>query len=65
MLEKFRKLAELYKMLIVAGLVAAFLLLLSLIPLFVFNQPGWLIGVAIGSVIEITNIALLYICSNL
>ena len=56
----FKNLGELYKMLILSGVVAVVLLLLSLIPLFVFSQPGWLIGVAIGSVIEVANITLLY-----
>lgn len=37
-----------------------FLCLLSLIPLFVFNQTGWLIGVSIGSTVGIINILLTY-----
>ena len=54
------KLSELSKMLILAGLVAFGLLLLSLIPLIAFHQTGWLIGIALGSAIEILNIFLLY-----
>ena len=56
----YHRLNELQRMLILAGLVSIVLLLLSLIPLFAFNQFGWLIGVAIGSVIEIVNVTLLY-----
>ena len=60
-MKKFiNKLNELQKMLILAALVAFVLLLLSLIPLFAFKQTGWLIGIAIGSAIEILNIFLLY-----
>lgn len=33
--------------------------LIALIPLF-FGQPGWLIGIGIGTVIELVNIVLLY-----
>ncbi len=54
------KLNELQKMELLATVVAVTLCLLALIPLFVFNQPGWLIGVAIGSAIELVNIFLLY-----
>ena len=51
---------ELIKMLEYAAIIALALCLLALIPLFVFGQPGWLIGVAIGSVIEIINLFLLF-----
>lgn len=54
------KLNELEKMLLLATCVALVLAGLSLLPLFLAHQPGWLIGVGIGSVIEIANIFLLY-----
>lgn len=54
------KLNELQRMLLLGCVVMVFLCLLSLIPLFVFNQPGWLIGVAIGSIVGIINILLTY-----
>lgn len=60
MKEFIKKFNELQRMLLLAIFVAAVLCLLALIPLFVFNQPGWLIGVGIGSVIELINIFLLY-----
>ena len=56
-------LTELQKMLLLAALVSLFLIACSCIGLF-FNQPGWLIGVSIGSVVEIINIILLYKGSN-
>lgn len=52
-------LSELKKMLLLAAVVSLFLIAGSCVGLF-FNQPGWLIGVAIGSVVEIINIILLY-----
>lgn len=55
-----KNLSELAKMLILAGIVAFSLALLAIIPLIIWGQTGWLIGVAIGSVIEIINIILLY-----
>ena len=54
------KLNELQKMELLAAVVAVTLCLLALLPLFLANQPGWLIGVAIGSAIELINIFLLY-----
>ncbi len=60
MIKAFKKLNELYRMLIIASIVAIFLMLLSLILLFAFSQSGWLIGIAIGSVIALINIFLLY-----
>ena len=59
------KLTQLQKMLILSALVAVVLLLLSLIPTLILSQPGWIIGIAIGSVIEIFNIFLLYKGSEL
>ena len=60
MKEWIKKLTELQKMLLLSLLVMVFLCLICLIPLFAFNQPGWLIGVAIGSIVGIINILLMY-----
>ena len=54
------KLNELQKMELLAAIVSVVLMLLALIPLLLVNQPGWLIGAAIGSAIELVNILLLY-----
>lgn len=56
----FSKLNDMNRALILGAIVATFLCGIMLIPLFVANQPGWLIGVGIGSVIELINIVLLY-----
>ena len=63
MRKSLANLTELQKMLLLALLVSLFLMACSCIGLF-FNQPGWLIGVSIGSVVEIINIVLLYKGSN-
>lgn len=55
----FSILSEVNKMILVATIVSIVLCLLSLIGV-AFGQVGWLIGVAIGSIIEILNIILLY-----
>ncbi len=50
---------------ILLGVVIGFgLALIALIPLFL-GQPGWLIGVGIGTAIELLNIVLLYKGSDL
>lgn len=59
MKEKIANWSELKKMMILGLLVGIVLLLLSLIGLFL-GQPGWTIGVAIGTAIELLNILLLY-----
>ena len=59
MLKKFKQLTELKKMLFISLLVSVILIGLSCIGL-IFNQPGWLIGVSAGSLVEIINIVLLY-----
>ena len=59
MLKKFKELTELKKMLVIALFVSVILIGLSCIGL-AFNQPGWLIGVSLGSVVEFINIILLY-----
>ena len=60
----FKKLNELEKMLLLASIVGIFLMLISLIPLFLANQPGWLIGLAIGTVVGVVNIYLTYLGSE-
>ena len=54
-----KNLSELQKMVALAAIISVVLILASCGGLF-FDQPGWLIGVAIGSIIEIVNIILLY-----
>lgn len=49
---KLTKLSELQASLLIAGIISIVLLLVSLIGLF-NHQPGWTIGVAIGSLVEI------------
>lgn len=46
-------------MIILAVFISVILLLISLIGVF-NNQPGWLFGILIGSLIEIINIVLLF-----
>lgn len=60
MKEKFSKLSELSKMLIIASIIGAIAMLACLLPLIFANQPGWLIGVAIGTTVEIISLFLLY-----
>lgn len=55
----FNKLNEVSKMMVIALIVGIVLCLLSLVGL-AFGQPGWIIGVSIGSVIEVLNIFFLY-----
>lgn len=59
MRKSFKNYNEVTKMLVVSTIVGIILSLLALIGL-AFGQPGWVIGVAIGSVIEIANIYFLY-----
>ncbi len=56
----FENLNDLKKMLLLGLVVGVFIALIMLLPLFIANQPGWLIGVAIGTAIELLNILLLY-----
>lgn len=53
-------LGELKRLILLGVSLMIVLCLISLIPLFVFNQPGWLIGVSIGSVVGIINVLLTY-----
>ena len=59
MKKRFANLSELQKMLVIASIVSVFLIAGSCVGLF-FNQPGWLIGVTLGSIVEIISIILLY-----
>lgn len=59
MKQKLASLSELQRMLLLAALVSVVLIGLSCIGL-AFNQPGWLIGVSLGSLVEILSIVLLY-----
>ena len=61
---KLTKLNELQASLLIAGCISIVLLLVSLIGLF-NNQPGWTIGVAIGSLVEFAFIWLMSVGSGL
>ena len=54
------KLNELQKMCLLSLCVGIVLMLFSLLPLFLANQSGWLIGIAIGTILGIINICLTY-----
>ena len=58
------KMNELQKMLLLAIAIGVALMLVSLLPLFIANQPGWLIGIAIGTIVGLINIYLTYIGSE-
>lgn len=59
-MKKFiNKLSELQKMLLLAACVSLISIGVSCVGL-VYSQPGWLIGVSLGSIVEIINIVLLY-----
>jgi len=55
----FKNLSEVKKMIFISFIVGIILCLIALFGVF-SGQPGWLIGVAIGSVIEMVNIYFLY-----
>lgn len=54
------KLNEMQTILVIGLMVSVFLCLICLLPLFLANQPGWLIGVAIGSVVGLFNVFMTY-----
>ena len=56
---KLTKLNELQRMLLLSTHIGVILLVASITGFF-FNQPGWFIGVGVGTVVEIVNIVLLY-----
>lgn len=51
--------SDLRKMLLLASLIGIVLILCSIIGI-VFGQPGWIVGVAAGTAVELINIFLLY-----
>ena len=55
----FSKLSQLSKMAIYCCLIGLVFIALSCIGLF-FSQPGWLIGAAIGMVVSVINVVLLF-----
>ena len=59
MKSRLGKLTELQATLVVAAIISAVLIALSTIGLF-FNQPGWFIGVFVGTLVELVNVILLY-----
>ena len=59
MKEKLAKLSELQRMSILWGIVSFVLIAGSSVGLF-FNQPGWIIGVSIGCVVELLSMILLF-----
>lgn len=54
-----KNLSDLQKLVILSTSIGIVLIALSFISM-IFNQPGWIIGVSLGTVIEIINIILLY-----
>jgi len=64
MKNKIAQLSTLKKLLLLAAVVGVVLSLLALIGL-IWNQPGWVIGIAAGTIVEMINIALLFKGSSL
>ena len=58
------KLNEYQASLVIAGVVAVLLLIVGAV-FAIFGQPGWLIGVAIGSAVDFIYIWLMHVGSNL
>lgn len=56
------KLSELQATLLLSGIVSMVLLAISAIG-FIYNQPGWMIGVAIGSLASLVSIYLTQVAS--
>lgn len=56
--------SDLAKLLLAASAVGIVLILASIVGI-VFGQPGWMIGIALGTVVELVNIYLLYKGSEL
>lgn len=57
------KLSELQATLLVSGIISLVLIGVSAIG-FAFNQPGWMIGVAIGGLASLVSIYLTFVSSN-
>ena len=56
--------SDLAKLLLAASVTGIVLILDSIVGI-VFGQPGWMIGIALGTVVELVNIYLLYKGSEL
>ena len=56
--------SDLAKLLLAASALGIVLILTSIVGI-VFGQPGWMIGVSLGTVVELVNIYLLYKGSEL
>ena len=56
--------SDLAKLLLASSIVGIVLILASITGI-VFGQPGWMIGIALGTVVELVNIYLLYKGSEL
>ena len=63
MKNKLTKLSELQASLLIAGVISLILLLVSIVGI-VNNQPGWMIGVGIGTVVEFVFLWLMFVGSN-
>ena len=63
MKSKLTKLSELQASLLIAGVFSLIFLLVSIIGL-VNNQPGWIIGVGVGTVVEFIFLWLMFVGSN-
>lgn len=59
-----KKCSDLKKMLLLASLIGIVLILASIIGI-VYGQFGWIIGVSIGTVVELVNLVLLYKSSEI
>ena len=59
-----KKCSDLKKMLLLASLIGIVLILASIVGV-VFGQYGWMIGVVVGTLIELVNLVLLYKSSEL
>ena len=59
-----KKCSDLKKMLLLASLIGIVLILASIIGI-VYGQFGWIIGVGIGTVVELVNLVLLYKSSEI
>lgn len=59
-----KKCSELKKMLLLASLIGTILILASIIGI-VYGQFGWIIGVSIGTLVELVNLVLLYKSSEI
>lgn len=59
-----KKCSDLKKMVLLASLIGTILILASIIGI-VYGQFGWIIGVSIGTLVELVNLVLLYKSSEI